>query len=312
MRVDNGVPIMQRMKCLTLSGLALAALLAQGPAQARPDPQQPMVAPVLERPDTGYGFTTRPLDSADGQRHYRLYIGRPDQPAPAAGYPVVYLLDGNAAVGSLDQTLLRRLNEGADAPLIVAIGSTTPLRIDRTARTFDYTPRVTGDTQIDAPSGLPSGGADQFLDLLDQRIKPLVEHAVPVDVKRQTLWGHSYGGLLVLHALLTRPGAFQHYAAASPSLWWGNGAVLEPLDGLADRVSQSEVGLTLMRGDAESAGPGGPGRSTQGPGVAMERLLKGVSGVPGLRVEYHVFPGLGHGPMLPASLHYILENRVYR
>ncbi|WNC10605.1 alpha/beta hydrolase [Pseudomonas coleopterorum] len=300
------------MKHTIISGLAMAALISHGAAQARPDPQQTMVAPALERPDTGYGFTTRNLDSADGQRHYRLYIGRPDQPAPAAGYPVVYLLDGNAAVGALDQTLLRRLNEGADAPLIVAIGSTTPLRIDRPARTFDYTPRVTGDTQIDAPSGLPSGGADQFLDLLDQRIKPLVEHAMPVDVKRQTLWGHSYGGLLVLHALLTRPGAFQHYAAASPSLWWGNGAVLEPLDGLAGRVGQSKVGLTLMRGDAEAAGPGGLARSTQAPGVAMERLLKGVRGVPSLRVDYHVFPGLGHGPMLPASLHYILENRVYR
>ena len=49
----------------------------------------------------------------------------------------------------------------------------------------------------------------------------------PVDGGRRALWGHSYGGVLVLHALFTRPDAFSTYTAADPSLWWGQGWLLE-------------------------------------------------------------------------------------
>ncbi|MBF3166256.1 ferric enterobactin esterase PfeE, partial [Pseudomonas aeruginosa] len=71
-----------------------------------------------------------------------------------------------------------------------------------------------------------SGGADAFLDLLRDGMRPAVAAQAPLDTARQTLWGHSYGGLLVLHALFTRPGEFARYAAASPSLWWRDGAIL--------------------------------------------------------------------------------------
>ncbi|MFO5890719.1 hypothetical protein ACLBSJ_33455, partial [Klebsiella pneumoniae] len=57
-------------------------------------------------------------------------------------------------------------DEGA-APLLVAIGYRTPLRIDRAGRTFDYTPASPGQAdQRDPLNGLPSGGADAFPALL--------------------------------------------------------------------------------------------------------------------------------------------------
>lgn len=294
------------MKNLTLTGLAVMSLLAQGAAQARPDPQQPMVAHVLKQTGTGYAFQTRTLDSADGQRHYRLYIGRPDHDAPATGYPVVYLLDGNAAVGALDRALLQQVDSGEAPPVIVAIGSTSPLRIDRTARTFDYTPKLRTGPQLDGSNGLPSGGADDFLDLLELHIKPLVEQALPVDRQRQMLWGHSYGGLLVLHALCTRPDSFQTYVAASPSLWWGDAAVKAEVTRLPAHLEQRSARLLLMRGDAESGGPGAQAPPQNEPGAAMDRLLSQLQGVPGLHTRYRIFPGLGHGPMLSASLTYAL------
>jgi len=295
------------MKRPTWTALAIASLLTHGAAQARPDPQQPMVAPVLEQADTGYGFQTRTLESVDGQRHYRLYIGRPEHSAPDAGYPVVYLLDGNAAVGALDRPLLRELNASAAPPVIVAIGSTSPLRIDRVARTYDYTPKVGKRPQVDPANGLPSGGADEFLDLLAQQIKPMVQQTVPVDLKQQTLWGHSYGGLLVLHALMTRPGEFSTYAAASPSLWWTEGAGLKGLSGLAAKLGSGSANLLLMHGDSEGRGPGAQtGAGAPNPGAAVRQLLDGVYAVPGLHTRYRIFPGLGHGPMLGASLRYTL------
>lgn len=159
---------------------------------------------LLQRQDLPYRFSAVDLDSVDGQRHYRLWLGRPLQAPPAAGYPVVWMLDGNAAVGALDESTLRRLADG-DAPLLVAIGYRTPLRIDRAGRTFDYTPASPGQAdQRDPLNGLPSGGADAFLDLLRDGMRPAVAAQAPLDTARQTLWGHSYGGLLVLHALFTR------------------------------------------------------------------------------------------------------------
>ncbi len=124
-------------------GLALAAALPGGAPLAQPDPEATMDRSLLQRQDLPYRFSAVDLDSVDGQRHYRLWLGRPLQAPPAAGYPVVWMLDGNAAVGALDASTLRRLADG-DAPLLVAIGYRTPLRIDRAGRTFDYTPASPG------------------------------------------------------------------------------------------------------------------------------------------------------------------------
>ncbi|MDE1168244.1 MAG: alpha/beta hydrolase [Pseudomonas sp.] len=287
------------MRALLL--LALATPLAM----AQPRPEQPMDTHILQSPNLAYQFSTQTLGSVDGQRHYRLWIARPQRQAPAAGYPVVYLLDGNAALGALDANLLQQLSRGS-APVLVAVGYDTPLRIERTARTFDYTPQVAGAEQKDPLTGQPSGGADAFLDLLEQRIKPLVASGMPLDSQRQALWGHSYGGLLVLHALLTRPGEFQTYASASPSLWWGPAPLQAEAPGFAQRLGKQRAQLLLMRGDNE---PGSPRAAPSGQPAdsAARTLLSTLQPVKGLHTEYKTFPGLGHGPMLDTSLRYTLQ-----
>ena len=218
---------------------------------------------LLQRQDLPYRFSAVDLDSVDGQRHYRLWLGRPLQAPPAAGYPVVWMLDGNAAVGALDESTLRRLADG-DAPLLVAIGYRTPLRIDRAGRTFDYTPASPGQAdQRDPLNGLPSGGADA-LDLLRDGMRPAV--AAPLDTARQTLWGHSYGGLLVLHALFTRPGEFARYAAVSPSLWWRDGAILGERAGLEQRLRGKRAELPALARQRRTGQPARLAESRAGPG----------------------------------------------
>lgn len=205
--------------------LAMALALAAPAALAKPEREQKMDTSLLQRQDLAYRFSQLDLDSADGQRHYRLWVGKPDRPAPAAGYPVLWMLDGNAALGALDSAQLSKLAAG-QAPLLVAVGYQTDQRIDRAGRTYDYTPSVPGQAQQRDPlTGQPSGGVDAFFDLLSQHMRPRVAAVAPIDLQRQTLWGHSYGGLAVLHALFTRPAEFSDYAAASPSLWWRDGVM---------------------------------------------------------------------------------------
>lgn len=288
---------------LSVAGLALCACLSS--VQAKPPADEKMNGDILQRQDVPYRFEQYSLDSVDGLRHYRLWVGVPKRPAPASGYPVAYLLDGNAVVGALDDELLTQLDKG-NAPLLVAIGTDTPLRIDRSARTLDYTPERDIAVQLDPLTNEPSGGADVFLDLVQQRIKPLVASHYHVDAQRQTLWGHSYGGLLVLHALLSRPGEFQHYAAASPSLWWGDGAILSEQEGFAARLKGQSLNLLLMRGDQEPAVPGRAATSQVNESSAAQ-LTEALAHNPSLQVQYRVFPGLGHGPMLAESLRYTLQ-----
>ncbi|MFJ3076292.1 alpha/beta hydrolase [Pseudomonas sp. NPDC087029] len=286
--------------------LALALALNAPAALAQPAREQKMDTSLLQRQDLAYRFSQLDLDSADGQRHYRLWVGKPDRPAPAAGYPVLWMLDGNAALGALDREQLRRLAAG-QAPLLVAVGYQTEQRIERAGRTFDYTPALPGQAeQRDPLTGQPSGGVDAFLDLLTLRMRPMVAELAPIDLQRQTLWGHSYGGLAVLHALFTRPGAFSDYAAASPSLWWHDGAIVREAPGLQQRLGDSRPRLLLMRGGEE---PANPRAQVQGDVARPAReLAADLAKVPGLQVRFERFEGLGHGPMLPASLKKVIEG----
>lgn len=297
---------------MKLRSLVLAlALAVPGPALlAAPAADQKMDTTLLQRQDLAYRFSTLNLDSADGQRHYRLWIARPRQTAPAGGYPVVWMLDGNAAIGALDDKLLDELAHGK-APLLVAVGYQTPLRIERVGRTFDYTPpRPQLAEQKDPLTGDPSGGADIFLDLMRDRILPAVAAQAPVDRTRQTLWGHSYGGLLVLHALLTRPQQFSFYAPASPSLWWGDGAILGERAGAAQRLKGQTAQLLLMRGGKE---PFRPREAVADDALKpAQELVNELAHLPGIDAQLHVFDGLSHGETLAASLRYLLRTQFSR
>lgn len=293
------------MSKITLT-LALALALAAPVALAQPERNQKMDTSLLQRQDLAYRFTQLDLESADGQRHYRLWVGTPNRPAPASGYPVLWMLDGNAALGALDSQQLAKLAAG-QAPLLVAVGYQTEQRIERAGRTYDYTPALPGQAeQRDPLTGLPSGGVDAFLDLLTERMRPMVAGLAPIDLQRQTLWGHSYGGLAVLHALFTRPGAFSDYAAASPSLWWHDGAIVHEARGLEQRLGSAPARLLLMRGSEEPANPRAPVKGD------VERpareLAADLAKVKGLQVRFERFEGLDHGQMLGASLKTVIEQ----
>src|SRR5690606_6559257 len=110
--------------------------------------------------------------------------------------------------------------------------------------------------------------------------------AVPIDESRQTLYGHSYGGLFVLHALRTQPGAFQRYVAASPSLWWNAPFVTQSMLSLdtAPCCATDPVKLYLMVGEAEKPRfSGAPQRATAGD---LRDLADALTSRPGLVVDY--------------------------
>jgi predicted alpha/beta superfamily hydrolase len=289
------------MRALLLC-LALLPLLAL----ARPEAEQKLGRTLVDEGSAHYRFERFALTSADGARHYRVQLAIPRRAAPPSGYPVLYLLDGNAALMALREDWLAELQQG-QPPLLAMIGPASELRLDLDARVFDYTPRPPGGVgAADASLGNRStGGAAAFRELLASRIKPEVARRARVDAARQGLWGHSLGGLFVLDSLRVAPGAFRFYVAASPSLWWQSGLLLERFDAFAGGAGQQLLVLQggSERSDVRDAGDSPRARAMAAvPEQAARQLSARLDLLPGLQAQYREFAGLGHGPMLAASL----------
>jgi predicted alpha/beta superfamily hydrolase len=145
-------------------------------------------------------------------------------PAQAAGaslkFPVLYLTDGD-----------RHINEvGGIVDFLVAHDRCSPLiivGIPNTDRNRDLTPTHADEKGLDgAVTQVPtSGGADKFLQFIQTELFPEIEKRYPTEPYR-IFAGHSFGGLLAIHALITHTDMFSAYIALSPSLQWDDGSTL--------------------------------------------------------------------------------------
>jgi uncharacterized protein len=195
------------------------------------------------------------LKSADGAP-YRIIVAEPGGPAPAGGYPVIYVVDGNAYTSLVSEII--RINMGVgvqsrvEPAVVVGIGYPTDQAFDLTRRTLDFTSPVSpGHSGIDVGHD-PTGGAIAMMNFIDTAVKPVIEARFKIDRTRQTLLGHSLGGLFTLLALFNRPQSFQTYVALSPSIWWNNGGPLQEAQrfaGKADRPQKLRVFISV--GDFE-------------------------------------------------------------
>lgn len=225
------------------------------------------------------------LRSADGH-DYRVMVAWPDGEPPDAGWPALYVLDGEDNFAIVVQTLRRLARAGArsgvEDHLVVAIDSGGLPR-----RVFDYTPSTPGwAIPAGAPAaGLKTGGADAFLDFISRTVAPEIARRWQVDSQRRALIGHSFGGLVGVHMYLTRPDMFAKVTAISPSLWFGG-------DLLARRAAarQPTSSRMLIITGGEERGPGG----------AVIANADAFAEQVGAR--FHSLPGQSHGSTLLAGL----------
>ncbi|CAI1869028.1 Ferri-bacillibactin esterase BesA [Serratia quinivorans] len=286
------------LRCLTLVFTLIVGVGSPMLAQARPDLERKIGVTVADSPSPDYQFSDLRFNSADGQRHYRIRIAQPRNAPPAAGYPVVYLLDGNAVLMELNASLLARLAAQKQPPVLVLLSYDNDLRIDANGRSYDYTPAPLQTGEMRA-----NGGADAFLKLIESQIKPAVAAKVAIDPQRQTLWGHSYGGLFVLHTLLTQPAAFQNYVAVEPSLWWGKGFILQEAQRVIEQHPAMSAHLWLWTGGGEKMRSAPPNIKQQPlPSDAAQRLTERLATLNGLTVTFREWPGLDHGAMFSAAI----------
>lgn len=291
--------VFRRQRRLVSAGsvMLLAALYAVN-GYARPD-MTPLGANIADKGSAFYRFTTRNFTSADGKRRYRVWIAVPDKTPPANGFPVLYMLDGNAVMDRLSDTLLQTLSR-RDPPVLIVVGYQTRLPFDLAARTYDYTPGQSQNdvSQVRDKFGRMKGGSAVFRHLLETTIGPQAEQGVKTDPARRGLWGHSYGGLFVLDAYLSS-GFFTRYYSASPSLGQGYAFLLA---GLKANAQADGRRLYLMEGSDS------PVNQRQMQALAALREAVNAMREKGALADYQLWPGLSHGQMFNTSFHSALQQ----
>ena len=265
---------------------------------------------------------------------YSISIGLPLEPPPAEGYRVLYVFDGYAYFGSATEAV--RVNGNAPATVVVGLGypdseEYIQSTLARHAPLSDYFTKLPpvwaaivlgrfydlslpADMAGFAELGLTAkntGGLDDFLKIIETEIKPRVSAIAPIDLSNQAIFGHSLGGLAVLHALFTMPGAFRTFIIASPSIHWGDEIVLKNEAKFAAAVESGSARprvLVTMGADedvvpkhvlereaAEGKKPAKRGSQVEDARALTARLqaLRGTN--PYEVADYAVFPKQGHG-----------------
>lgn len=178
--------------------------------------------------------------TADSGKIYRIFVSFPEVDAPTEGFPVLYVLDGNASFASFAET--RRVQEGSDVgkSIIVGVGYPTQQPYDG-RRLYDLTgapPPPPWDVEL---ANLESGGWDKFLDFLTVELRTEISKRYKINLNRQALFGHSLGGLFAIHALYSQPDAFHAIIAASPSLFWHERRMLKEEQDFASRLKAWKI-----------------------------------------------------------------------
>lgn len=271
---------------------ALFLLLAWQTSYARPD-MAPLGPNIADSGSAYYHFTQKQFDSQDGKRHYNVWTGVPNKSAPPGGFPVLYMLDGNAAMDKLSEAFLQKLF-AANPPVLVAVGYQTDLPFDLDSRAYDYTPPGTDTQQLRGRAG---GGSEAFRQLLEESIAPAVEKGITVNPAQRGLWGHSYGGLFVLESWLTSS-FFTTTFSAVPSLARNDFKLLKTMEAVSPQQAAGKH-LYLMEGDGDRRAQDENSESGVLPRVRSTLAQLDQHGVP---ATYRLFPGLTHGAMFTASL----------
>ncbi|MDF2999734.1 MAG: hypothetical protein K0R27_5371 [Xanthobacteraceae bacterium] len=246
---------------------------------------------------------------------YAIFVTLPSAPPPPAGYPVLYMLDGNAFVGGAAEALQLQSRfwrqSQVEPALVVAVGYPGDALFDMGRRAYDFLPsHSSGKLSERFMQGAPwhqPGGADAFLDFLTGPLRDAIARRYPVDPARQVLSGHSFGGFFTLYALLTRPRAFRRYAALSPSLWWDEGRLPRDAQHLIAALP-ADLQADLLFAVAEDETPDRPHISARMLADAADlaaRLER--DGPAGLAVRHVVLAGENHQSVPPTVFSRVLR-----
>ena len=240
------------------------------------------------------------LKSKSGEK-YKIFIAR--QKNVARYDRVVFMVDANAQFPILLNSYAKIYANGAKqnskavpklskTVLIVGIGYDSPLAYDTKRRTRDLTPVASGEEYANG------GGAGEFYDFVKDELFPLVEKKYSTAKSNKIYFGHSFGGLFGIYALLRDDGIFDEFFIASPSLWWGESQLIrDALDEGKLRSNLKAKFIMLVAGSREMR----KGKTDKA-GILKAADLAKILKTKGLSCEFKLYEGASHGEVIPLAL----------
>jgi predicted alpha/beta superfamily hydrolase len=267
--------------------------------------------------------------SARNGQLYRIFIYRPDTAPPQQGWPVLYMTDGNAVIGTAVDVMRAQANYPSGTNVghgvIVTIGYPQDAAYDPLRRSWDLGPPP-GQTYppfFEKSPEVRTGGAEEFLGFIMEEVGPMVEASFPIDPNRRALFGHSFGGLFVLYSLFTRPSAFTNWIAASPSIYWENRAIdrfYEPFARNPCTTDNAELYLSCGEYETDKLAPFQLGAGDEAERLAQKKitlndvhaldLMERLNNLPArpIRVRFEIHPGENHMSLLPVAVNRAIQN----
>ena len=240
------------------------------------------------------------LKSKNGEK-YKIFIAR--QKNVARYDRVVFMVDANAQFPILLNSYAKIYANGAKqnakavpklskTVLIVGIGYDSPLAYDIKRRTRDLTPAASGEEYANG------GGAAEFYDFVKDELFPLVEKKYSTAKSDKIYFGHSFGGLFGIYALLRDNGIFDEFFIASPSLWWDESQLIrDALDEGKLRSNLKAKFIMLVAGSREIR----KGKTDKA-GILKAADLAEILKTKGLSCEFRLYEGASHGEVIPLAL----------
>lgn len=221
-------------------------------------------------------------DILDEDRTFIVHLPQSYFMKPARTYPVFYISDADWNAELVASTL-EYLSHWGRIPEFIAVSAMN------TSRNKDFVPRV--DERF--PN---TGGGDRYLQHIEREWMPLIAENFRVSDNR-VLFGHSFGGVLALNQLFSKPDLFDAYIALGSSVWVSDRVLFERAEAaFAEKTVDAFLYLSVGEGD---------GGATVPDGDLFAELLR-EKAPDSLEWSYTVFPGENHFTNVPVSLHYAL------
>lgn len=231
---------------------------------------------------------------------YRVFIAIPQKKAPKAGWPTLYLLDGNATF-----PLAKTHNPDA---ILVAVGYPTDDNqtiIKR--RFFDLTSKAAPDKIPLRPGMTPpkTGGEKEFRYFITHSLMTDINKNFNVDPAKATLFGHSLGGVFALRTALESAQPFSAFCAADPAIWWNGHEFMKNLAAFHKTTASMRflietsgkrvlpAGINAKEAEKINTLRKGPG------GRQVADILRNQKA---MKVKFHLFADEAHGTMIAPAV----------
>lgn len=305
--------MIQKTALLPLAALCIALSACHGakipePPVAKPaEPVEASLPPYVLANTEVRDITSGPLG-----RTYQLFVSLPPsyEERVTHRFPVLFVTDANYAfplVRNIGQMVGDR-GKGLEDFVLIGL-SYAKGETGQYSRRRDYTPTTNSEDTVSDMPDRPAlhGEAEVYRRFIADEVFPLVAESYRVDMNRKIFAGHSYGGLLGAHILLTEPTMFERYILSSPSLWFDDKVMLARERAYAAAHTDMRADVFLSIGAFETVNPSS-GNKRYHRNNDMVRDLRTFEAqlrsrrYPSLRIQATVIDDEDHLTVYPAAI----------